>query len=138
MLKEKTAKYLANVEAYKARISYLKFMLAEFGIRPDGSSNSAPLLEIEDINRVPPMVHAFVQVERDAAVEQVTAANLYALELSIANQKFQRQLEVLRQNSFEAENQALRQEIEGLQHQLHEASQHLVDYNNTRENMQKL
>ena len=40
---------------------------------------------------------------------------------------------MLRQNPFEAENQALRQEMEGLQHQLREANQHLADYNSTRE-----
>ena len=56
--------------------------------------------------------------------------------LSIANQELQRQLEVLRQNPFEAKNQALRHEMEGLYDQLREANQHLVDYNSTRENMQ--
>ena len=79
-----------------------------------------------------------MQVERDAAIEQATAANLNALELSTTNQELQRQLEVLRQNPFEAENQVLRQEMEGLQHQLRDANQHLADYNSIRENMQKL
>ena len=79
-----------------------------------------------------------MQAKRDAAVEQAIAANLNALELSIANQELQRQLEVLRQNPFEVENQALPQEMEGLQHQLRDANQHLADYNSTRENMQKL
>ena len=138
MLKEKTPEYLAHVEAYKARISHLESMLTEFGIRLDGSSSSAPLLEAEDIDRASLMVYGSMQAERDAAIEQATIANLHALELSTANQELQRQLEVLRQNPFEAENQALRQEMEGLQHQLHEANQHLADYNNTRENMQKL
>ena len=36
---------------------------------------------------------------------------------------------------FEAENQTLQQEMEGLQHQLHKENQHLADYNSTRENM---
>ena len=54
-----------------------------------------------------------MQAERDAAVEQATAANLNALELSAANQELQRELEVLRQNPFEAENQALRRDMEG-------------------------
>ena len=44
---------------------------------------------------------------------------------------------MLRQSPFEVENQALQQEMEGLQHQLCEANQHLADNNNTRENMQK-
>ena len=46
------------------------------------------------------MVHVSMQAERDTAVEQATAANLNALELSTANQELQRQLEVLRQNPF--------------------------------------
>ena len=107
MLKEKIVKYLADVEANKARISHLESMLMEFGIRPDGSSSNAPLLEAKNIDRAPPMVHASVQVERDAIVEQTTVANLHALELSTVNQELQRQLEVLRPNPFEAENQAL-------------------------------
>ena len=45
---------------------------------------------------------------------------------------------MLRQNQFEVENQALQWEMEGLQHQLRDANQHLADYNSTRENMQKL
>ena len=45
---------------------------------------------------------------------------------------------MLRQNPFEAENQALQQEMEGLQHQLRKENQHLADYNITKENMQKL
>ena len=84
------------------------------------------------------MVHVSVQAERDVVVEQATAANLNALKLSTANQELQRQLEVLRKNPFEAENQALRQEMEGLQYQLRDANQHPMDYNSTRENMQKL
>ena len=36
MLQEKTAEYLADVEAYRARISHLETLLAGFGIRPDG------------------------------------------------------------------------------------------------------
>ena len=138
MLKEETTEYLADVEAYKARISHLESMLVEFRIRQDGSSSSAPLLEAEDIDCAPPLVYASMQAKRDAAIKQITVANLHALELSTANQELQRQLEVLRQNPFEAENQALRQEMEGLQYQLCEANQHLADYNNTRENMQKL
>ena len=35
-LQEKTAEYLADVEAYRARISHLETLLAGFGIRPDG------------------------------------------------------------------------------------------------------
>ena len=108
MLEEKIAEYLTDVKAYEARISHLKSMLAEFGIRPDGSSSNTPFLEIEDIDHVPLMVYTSVQAERDAAVEQATTANLHALKVSIANQELQRELEVLRQNSFEAENQALR------------------------------
>ena len=112
-LEEKTIKYLADVDAYKARILYLESMRAGFGIRPDGSSSSAPLIEAEDVECAPPMVYISMQTERDTAVEQVTIANLNALELSTANQELQRQLEVLRQNPFEAENQALRQEMKG-------------------------
>ena len=138
MLEEKTAEYSTDVEACKVRISHLESMLAELKIRPDGSSNNALLLEAEDVDYAPPMVRVSVQVERDVVVEQVTAANLHALELLIANEELQRQLEVLRQNPFEVENQALQQEIEGLQHQLREANQHLADYNITKENMQKL
>ena len=126
------------MEAYKARISHLESMLAEFKIRPDGSSSSAPLLKAEDIDLAPPMVHTSMQAETDAAIKQATVANLHALELSTANQELQRQLEVLTQNPFEAENQALRQEMKGLQHQLREENQHLADYNSTRENIQKL
>ena len=107
MLKEKTQEYLADVTAYKARISYLESMLAAFGIRADGSSNNAPFLEAEEFECALPMVHIFVQVKRDAAVEQVRVANLHALELSIANQELQSKLELLKQNPFEAENQAL-------------------------------
>ena len=107
MLKAKIAEYSADVEAYKTRISHLESMLAEFRINLDGSSSSAPLLEAKDVDHAPPMVHTFVQVERDAAIEQTTATNLHALELSIANQELQSQLEVLRKNPFEAENQAL-------------------------------
>ena len=137
-LQEKTAEYLADVEAFRARILHLETLFARFGIRLDGSSSSAPLVEAEDIDRAPPTVHASMQTERDAAVEQATAANLNALELSTVNQELQRQLEVLRQNPFEVENQALRWRMEGLQHQLRDANQHLADYNSTRENMQKL
>ena len=138
-LEEKIVEYLADVEAYRARILHLKTLLAGFGpIRPDESSSSAPLVEVEEVDRAPPMVHVSIQVERDAAVEQATAANLNALELSTAYQELQRQLEVLRQNPFEAENQALRWDMEGLQNQLRDANQHLVDYNSTQENTQKL
>ena len=137
-LQEKTAEYLADVEAYRARILHLETLLAGFGIRPDGSSSSAPLVEVEEIDRAPPTVHISMQAERDAAIEQATSANLNALELSIANQELQRQLEVLRQNPFEAENQALWRDMEGLQHQLHDANERLADYTSTRENMQKL
>ena len=63
MLEEKTREYLADVEAYRARISHLKSMLAEFGIRPDGSSSIALLIKAEDINCAPPMVHVSVQAE---------------------------------------------------------------------------
>ena len=96
------------MEAYRARISHLETLLAGFGIRSDGNSSSAPLVEAEEIDRAPPTVHVSMQAERDVAVEQATAANLNALELSTTNQELQRQLEVLRQNPFEAENQALR------------------------------
>ena len=137
-LEEKTTKYLVNVEAFRARILHLETLLPGFGIRPDGSSSSAPLVEVEDVDCAPPTVHVSLQAERDAVVEQATAANLNALELSTANQELQRQLEVLRQNPFEAENQALRRDMEGLQHQLCDANQHLADYNSTRENMQQL
>ena len=50
----------------------------------------------------------------------------------------QRQLEVLRQNPFEAENQALRRDMEGLQHQVRDSNERLADYTSIRENMQKL
>ena len=105
-LEEKTAEYLADVEAYTTRILHLETLLAGFRIRPDGSSSSAPLIEAEDVDRVSPTVHISVQVEKDAALEQATSANLNALELSTTNQELQRQLEVLRQNPFEAKNQA--------------------------------
>ena len=94
----------------------METLLARFGIRLDGSSSNALLEEAEEIDRAPPTVHVSMQAERDAAVEQATAANLNALELSTANQELQRQLEALRQNPFEAENQALRRDMEGLQH----------------------
>ena len=137
-LQEKIAEYLADVEAYRARISHLETLLAGFRIRPDGSSSSAPLVEVEEIDRAPPTVHVSMQAERDAAVEQATTANLNALELPTANQELQRQLVELRQNPFEAENQALQRDMEGLQHQLRDANERLVDYSSTRENMQKL
>ena len=137
-LQEKTAEYVTDVEAYRARISHLETLLAGFRIRSDGSSSSAPLVEAEEIDRAPPMVHVSMQAERDVAIEQATAANLNALELSTANQELQRQLEVLRQNPFEAENQALRQDMEGLQHQVRDANERLADYTSIRENMQKL
>ena len=137
-LQEKIAKYLVDVEANREKILHLETLLAGFGIRLDGSLSSAPLVEVEDIDRAPPTVHVSMQAERDAAVEQATATNLNALELSTANQELQRQLEVLRQNPFEAENQALRRDMERLQHQLRDTNQHLADYNSTRENMQKL
>ena len=105
MLQEKTAKYLADVESYRARILHLETLLAGFEIRPDGSSSSAPIVEVEDVDRAPPTVHVSMEAERDAAVEQATPANLNNLELSTANQELLRQLEVLRQNPFEAENQ---------------------------------
>ena len=108
MLKEKTQEYLVDVAAYKAKISCLESRLVAFGIRANGSSSNAPFLEVEEFDRVPPMVHASVQVERDVVVEQARVANLYALELSIANQELQSELKVLRQNPFEVENQALR------------------------------
>ena len=104
---EKTVEYLADVEAYKARTFYLETLLARFGIRPDGSSSSAPLVQAEDVDHAPPIVYVSMQAKRDAVVEQETAANLNALQLSTANQDLQRQLEMLRQNPFEAENQAL-------------------------------
>ena len=138
MLKEKFVEYSTNVEAYRARISHLESMLMELEIRPNGSSSIALLIKAEDVDCAPPMVHVSMQVERDATVEKATTANLYALELSIANQELQRQLEVLRQNPFEAKNQALRQEMEGLQYQLREANQYLADYNSTGKNMKKL
>ena len=127
-LQEKTAEYLADVEAYRARILHLETLLGGFGIRPDRSSSSAPLVEAEDFDRAPPTVHVSMQAERDAAVEQTTTANLNALELSTANQELQRQMEVLRQNPFEAENQASRRDMEGLQHQLRDANKRLADY----------
>ena len=130
-LQEKTVEYLADVEAYRATILHLETLLTGFGIRPDGSSSSAPLIEAKDIDHAPLTVHVSMQAKKDAAVEQAIAANLNALELSTANQELQKQLEVLRQNPFEAENQALRREMEGLQHQLRDANQHLADYNNT-------
>ena len=55
---------------------------AGFGIRLDGSSSSAPLVEAEDVDHAPPTVHVSMQAKRDVAVEQATAANLNALELS--------------------------------------------------------
>ena len=113
MLEEKTTEYLADVKAYKARTSHLESMLAVSEIRPDGSSSSAPLLEAEDVDQAPLMVHTSVQAGKDAAVEQARATNLHALELSTTNKELQRELEVLRQNPFEAKNQALRQEMEG-------------------------
>ena len=144
------------MEAYKARISHLETLLAGFGTRPDGSSSSALLIEEEEIDRAPPTVHVSMQAERDAAVEQATVANLNALELSTTNQELQRQLEVLRQNPFEAKNQELQRQLEvlrqnpfeaknqalwrdmeGLQHQVRDANEHLVDYTTIRENMQK-
>ena len=76
MFEEKTMEYSTDVEAYRARIPHLESMLAEFGIRSNGSSSIAPLIEVEDVDRAPPMVHVFVQVERNAAIEQTTAANL--------------------------------------------------------------
>ena len=45
---------------------------------------------------------------------------------------------MLRQNTFEAKNQALQRDMEGLQHQLRDANERLADYTSTRENMQKL
>ena len=69
MLEEKTVEYSADVEAYTVGISHLESMLVEFGIRSDGSSSSAPLLEAEDIDCALPMVHASIQAERDAVVE---------------------------------------------------------------------
>ena len=137
-LQEKIAEYLADVEAYRARILHLETLLAGFGIRPDGSSSNAPLVEPKEIDRATPTVHVSMQAERDAAVEQTTVANLNALELSTANQELQRQLEVLRQNPFEAKNQTLRRDMEGLQHQVRDANERLADYTNIRENMQKL
>ena len=89
-LQEKTAEYLVDVEAYRVRILYLETSLARFGIRPDGSSSSAPLVEAEDVDRARPTVHVSMQAERDVVVEQATAANLNALELSTANQELQR------------------------------------------------
>ena len=77
--------YLADVEAYRARISHLETLLAGFGIRPNGSSSSAPLVEPEEIDRASPTVHVSMQAKRDAAVEQATVANLNALELSTTN-----------------------------------------------------
>ena len=82
----------------------METLLAGFGIRLDGSSNSASLVEAEDVDRAPPTVHVSMQAERDAAIEQATAANLNALQLSTANKKLQRELEVLKQNPFEAKN----------------------------------
>ena len=90
-LEEKTAKYLADVEAYRARILHLETLLVGLGIRPDGSSSNAPLVEAEDVDRAPPTVHVSMQAERDEAVEQATTANLNALELSTANQELQKQ-----------------------------------------------
>ena len=84
-LEEKIAEYLVDVEAYRARILHLETLLVRFGIRPDGSSRSAPLIKAEDVDRAPPTILVFVEVERDAAIEQATAANLNALELSTAN-----------------------------------------------------
>ena len=69
MLKKKTQEYLADVAAYKARISYLESTLTAFKIKVDGSSSNAPFLEAEEFDHAPPMVHASVQAERDAAVE---------------------------------------------------------------------
>ena len=85
MLEEKIQEYLVDVAAYKARFSYLESMLAAFGIRVDGSLSNALFLEVKKFDCAPLMVHASVQAERDAAVEQVRVANLHALELSIAN-----------------------------------------------------
>ena len=89
-LEERTTEYLADVKAYKARILHLETLLAQFGIRPDGSSSSAPLIEAKDVDRAPLTVHVSIQAERDTAVEQATTANLNALELSTANQELQR------------------------------------------------
>ena len=116
----------------------METLLTGFRIRPDGSSSSALLIEAEEIDRAPPTVHVSMQAQRDAAVEQATAANLNALELSTANQELQRQLEILKQNPFEAKNQALRPDMEGLQHQVRDTNERLADYTSIQENMQKL
>ena len=84
-LEEKIAEYLADAEAYKARILHLETLLAGFGIRPDGSSSTAPPIKAEDVDRAPLMVHVFVQAERDVVLEQATTANLNAFELSTTN-----------------------------------------------------
>ena len=55
----------------------------------NGSSNNAIFLEAEVFDCAPLMVHASMQAERDAVVEQVTTSNLHALELSMANQELQ-------------------------------------------------
>ena len=60
-LQEKTAEYLADVEAYRTRILHLKTLLVGFGIRPDGSSRSAPLVEAEDVDFAPPTVHVSIK-----------------------------------------------------------------------------
>ena len=70
-------------------------------------------LEAKEFDCAPPMVHASVQVERDAVVEQARVANLHAVKLSTVNQELQSELEVFRKNPFEAENQALQQETKG-------------------------
>ena len=90
MLEEKITEYSVDIEANKARTLYLESILVGFGMRPDGSSSSAPLLEAEDVDHALPMVHVFVQAEKDAAVEQATTANLQALQLSTVNEELQR------------------------------------------------
>ena len=44
-LQEKTAEYLVDVEAYRAKILHLETLLAGFGIRLDGSLSIVPLIE---------------------------------------------------------------------------------------------
>ena len=90
MHEEKTAEYLADVEAYRARILHLESILVEFRISSNGSLSTPSLIEAEDVDCAPSMVHVSVQAGRDATVEQLTATNLHALELSTANQELQR------------------------------------------------
>ena len=73
------------MEAYRAKILHLETFLAGFGIRLDGSSSTASLIEAEDVDCAPPTIHVSMQAEKDAVVEQATIANLNVGANSIHN-----------------------------------------------------